>query len=125
MQKGGASDGSDLPVAEKAAHRHVAEVFVEDAGVEVGTPVESFSAPEADSYAQPAQGPCQPLLVNSAASFPTCFPPRVNDWLHDAISPSSRQPRGLFTRVPRRMKFSEVRAEHRSNTKIALLDNCA
>ena len=47
VQKGGASDGADLTVAEKAAHWHVAEVFVEDAGVEVGAPVEANAAPEA------------------------------------------------------------------------------
>jgi hypothetical protein len=47
VQEGGAADGSDLPVAEKAAHRHVAEVLPEDARVEVGAPVEALSAPEA------------------------------------------------------------------------------
>ena len=47
VQEGGTADGSDLTVAEKAAHRYVAEVLSEDAGVEVGTSVEALSAPEA------------------------------------------------------------------------------
>lgn len=47
VQEGGAADGSDLAVAEKAAHWHVAEVLSEDAGIKVGSPVEALSASEA------------------------------------------------------------------------------
>ncbi len=47
VQEGGAADGADLPVAEKSAHRHVAEVLPKDARVEVGATVKTLSASEA------------------------------------------------------------------------------
>src|SRR5215211_5157632 len=47
VQEGGTADGSDLTVAEKAAHWHVAEMFPEDFGIEVGAAVETLPAPEA------------------------------------------------------------------------------
>ena len=47
VEEGGATDRPDLAVAEKAADRHVAEVFPEDACIEVGLTVEAHPAPEA------------------------------------------------------------------------------
>lgn len=47
VEEGGASDGSDLTVAEEAADGYVAEMFVEDVAIEVGDAVEVFAAPEA------------------------------------------------------------------------------
>jgi hypothetical protein len=47
VQEGGTADRADLPVAEKSAHRQVAEVLPEDARVEVGATVKTLSASEA------------------------------------------------------------------------------
>ena len=53
MQEGCAADGSDLAVAEKAGHRYVAEVFSEDVGVEVGTPLEPSPRPRQEKRRDP------------------------------------------------------------------------
>jgi hypothetical protein len=47
VQEGRAADRPYLPVAEEAADGDVAQVLLEDAGVEVGPPVEVLTAPEA------------------------------------------------------------------------------
>src|SRR5215210_8828100 len=63
VQEGGTADGSDLAVAEKAAHWHGAEVLPEDAGIEVGPPVEALSTPEAREEEGSGDGAGEGFLV--------------------------------------------------------------